>query len=310
MTQPIPIYNGPIAVLDLLGFKKFVETNSLQDVISSYAHEITGVAHASNILKEDLQFMFYSDTIAIRLVNLTDDGFLNFIKALQLIASVFFVKSQVPVLKAIPLRGAIVIGEYSWHIGDITAEFFDRPPLMASKVNFIVGQAIIEAHEHESSQQWIGISMNEVMAKIASERFPQAWKKILDERYLVNYNIPLKSSTIAGLVVNPTMRPVFKGSFTAFIERCDAMFNNKDELFETKLKYFNTMLFLDEIHRLDYLCPYFAALSKEGREQMKAPLDKSRFIELVKYFEETIKKEHINNQINSLKSQLQALESL
>lgn len=286
MAETIEIFNGPIAVLDFLGFKTFVENNPLQDVINTYGHEITAAEHSSKVLKEDLQFMVYSDTIAIRLVNQTDEGFLNFIKALQLIASGFFVKAQVPELKLIPLRGAISLGEYSWHNGDITTEFYDRPSLSASKVNFIVGQAIIDAHEHEKIQQWIGISMNEHTSKIASERFPEAWSHLLKERYLIEYNIPIKSSTVKGYVVNPTVRPVFKKSFEIFLNKCDEIFKREEENYTTKLKYYNTLKLLNDIHSKDELCPYFHALSAEQRKGIVKKIDKTKYRELIKYFEE------------------------
>ncbi len=286
MAETIPKYNGPVAVLDFLGFKQFVEGNNLQQVINAYGHELTAAAHTQKVLKENIQFMVYSDTIAMRLVNQTDEGFLNFIKALQLIAGGFFIKLTVPELIPIPLRGAIAIGEYSWYNGDITTEFDNRPPLTAYSVNFIVGQAIIDAHELEKKQQWIGISMNEVTANIAREKFPEAWKTIHEEAYMVKYDIPSMPTPVSGYVVNPTVRPVFSKTLELFLNNCEAIFINEKEEYKTKLKYFNTMKLIDNIHLNDNICPRY--IDKEGvrKRASQIEIDKTKYHELIKYFEE------------------------
>ena len=286
MTETIPTYNGPIAVLDFLGFKQFVEGNSLRNIILTYGHELTAAAHTSKVLKEDIQFMVYSDTIAMRLVNQTDAGFLNFIKALQLIAGEYFIKLMISELISIPLRGAIAIGEYSWYNGDITTEFYNRPPLTAYSVNFIVGKAIIEAHQHEKSQQGIGISMDEKTANIAKERFPEAWNTIIEEAYMVKYNIPAIPTSVSGFVVNPTVRPVFANTFGLYLDKCEAIFKNEHEEYKTKLKYFNTLNLINDIHSDDNLCPRFNAIEGEKRKALSKKVDKTKYYELIKYFEE------------------------
>ncbi len=309
MSQEIPIYNGPIAVFDFLGFKSFVEENALQNVINSYAHEITSAYHSTEIIKEDFEFMVYSDTIAIRLVNISDEGFLHFVRAIQLINGVFLIKCQLSNSVPIPLRGAISIGEYSWYNGDITAEFGDRPSLIAKKVNFIVGQAIIDAHEHEKTQQWIGISLNEKTAHLASERFPNAWQELNEKRLVLQHDIPIKTGTIKGYVINPTFRPLFKKSFLAFLDRSAQLFQNVKIDYETKLKYYNTMKLLNDIHVNDDLIPHVKWAAKANQEIIEVVIDKSKYDVLINYFDEKIRKEHTEFQINLLNVQLQLLEN-
>jgi hypothetical protein len=286
MAETISKYNGPIAVLDFLGFKQFVEKNTLQDVINTYGHELTATEHTSKILKEDLEFMVYSDTIALRLVNQTDTSFLNFIKALQLIAGKFFMKLLNPELISIPLRGAISIGDYAWHNGNITSEFLDRPPLTAQKINFIVGQAIIDAHELEKRQQWIGISMNEETANTVKERFPEAWETINEEAYMVKYDIPSIPTSVSGFVVNPTVRPVFAETFELFLNKCEGIFKSDNEQHKTKLKYFNTMKLIDNIHLNDNICPRYIYKKGIRVRASQIKIDKTKYNELIKYFEE------------------------
>ena len=108
MENQIPVFSGPIAVIDMLGFGDFVKCNPLINVIDAYAGIITGATYTSEVLTEDLQFMIYSDTIAIRLVNITETGFYNFIRSLQLILHNYFYTNQIPGYLNIPIRGAVV----------------------------------------------------------------------------------------------------------------------------------------------------------------------------------------------------------
>lgn len=289
MAEPIPKYYGPIAVLDMLGFKKYVENNTLDKVISNYAHELTGASFTSEVLKENLQFMVYSDTVAIRLVNQTDEGFYNFINALHIICSSYLYKLGIPGFLPIPIRGAIAVGEYSWYNGDISTQAMGRQPIVAKQVNFIVGKAIISAHEHEKIQQWIGVSMNMKTAEIVSNLFPNAFSKLKHQGYLLNCDIPLKTSSVPGFVVNPTIRSEFKRSFEELLKISEQIFLSQEELYCTKLKYYNTLKLLKKFHEDNNLIPVFKDLTPKEIENHNDAVDKNRYTELIKYFEENLK---------------------
>ena len=157
--NPIPKYNGPIAILDLLGFSDFVNVNNIDDIQTMYARIITSSFFTAEVLKENLDFMVYSDIIAIRLVNLTEEGFENFILSLCLIIQQYFYIKITGWEKTLPIRGAVSIGEYSWYNCNITTRANLQEPIIAKNVNFIVGKPVIQAHELESMQEWIGVSM-------------------------------------------------------------------------------------------------------------------------------------------------------
>lgn len=284
MSQPIPVYNGPIAILDMLGFKKYVEQNTLTDIINSYARVITGASFTAEVLKENLQFMVYSDTIAIRLVNLTEKGFYNFIKALQLIAHDFFYLCNES--SSIPIRGAIAVGEYSWHNGDISTQAFNRDPITARNVNFIVGKAVLDAHDHETLQNWIGISMSDETAMVLKRNFPGAFASHETEKYLVRYDIPTKTGTHAGYAINPTQRAVFERTFSAYMNRCKIIFEDGNERLDVKVKYFNTLSFLYHLYDNDYLCPFFAG--HDRKDFGKGNADKALYDGLVEYYKTRI----------------------
>jgi hypothetical protein len=283
MNQPIPKYNGPIAVLDMLCFKKYVETFSLDEIISEYANIITGASFTASILKEDLQFMVYSDTIAIHLVNQSEKGFYNFIKALNLICNSFFYKCQIPGMNPIPIRGAIGCGDYSWHNGSISSQVINRKAIIAEKVNFIVGQAVIDAHEHEKVQQWIGVSMNLNTAQVLKAKFPFAFSELTNQKLLIEYDIPIKNSTIQGFVINPTERSTFDNVFGNFLEKCKSIIENTEEYLDVKLKYYNTIIFLNEVHTNNSLIPYI------DKKEFEIKIDKSKFNSLIKFYDENVK---------------------
>jgi len=253
--NPIPVLNGPIAVIDILGFRNFVSSNELSNVIDAYAHTITGSSFTAEVLGEDLEFMVYSDTIAIRLANLTETGFSNFIKSLQLILHNYFYTNQLPGYLSLPIRGAIAAGEYSWHKGDISTQVIGRKKITATAVNFVAGMPIIRAHDHEKAQKWIGISFDPGSIKAIEKSFPISFKQLISTRYLVEYPLPIAKDHPRGLAVNPTCRATFEGEFVAFTERCSGILEESDCCSGVVEKYRNTLKFLRYLYDTDSLIP-------------------------------------------------------
>jgi len=254
MNNSIPIYNGPIAVLDMLGFKDYVQLNTIQSVIDEYAHVITSASFTADVMKENLEFMVYSDTIAIRLIDNSEKGFYNFIRAIQLISHQYFYKCQIPGFNPIPVRGAIAFGEYSWHKGDISTQVLNRNPIVAKNINFIVGKAILDAHDLESKQSWIAISLTFEIGELLKKHFPQAFTELEKSKYIIEYDVPLHDSTIKGYVINPTERATFNDTFLAFCEKCNQILEKNLKKAITE-KYINTLKLLKKIYDENDLCP-------------------------------------------------------
>lgn len=289
MSVPIPKYYGPIAILDMLGFQQYVDNNPFDSVINTYARVITSASSAAEVINEELEFMVYSDTIAIRLVNQTELGFFKFVKTLSIIINNYFYQCQIPGDNPIPIRGAISIGEYSWYNGKILTQVFNREPIISPMVNFILGKAVIDAHIHESLQQWIGISMNTETVNIINKMFPQAFSKLTKEKLLLEYAIPLKDSNINGYVVNPTIRDCFTSIFDKFIEKTEIIINNESISIDIKIKYINTLKLLNSIHVKDYLIPYFNNMESEEKNNFKVIVDKTRYLKLIDKFNNLVK---------------------
>lgn len=255
MNNSIPIYNGPIAVLDMLGFKDYVQLNSIQSVIDEYAHVITSASFTADVMQENLEFMVYSDTIAIRLIDNSEKGFYNFIRAIHLISHQYFYKCQIPGMNPIPIRGAIAFGEYSWHKGDISTQVLNRKPIVAKNINFIVGQAILDAHDLESKQSWIAISLTYEIGELLKKHFPQAFFELEKSKYIIEYDIPLHNDcTTKGYVINPTERAIFNESFLAFCETCNQILEKTSKKAIAE-KYINSLKLLKIIYDENDLCP-------------------------------------------------------
>ncbi len=278
MNNSIPIYNGPIAVLDMLGFKDYVKLNTIQSVIDEYAHVITSSFFTADVMKEKLEFMVYSDTIAIRLIENSEKGFYNFIMAIQLINHQYFYKCQIPGFNPIPIRGAISFGEYSWHKGDISTQVVNRNPIVAKNINFIVGQAILDAHDLESKQSWIAISFTSEMGELFKKNFPNAFYNLEKSKHIVEYNIPLHEGTIKGYVINPTERATFNDSFLLFCEKCNQILEDPTKKAVTE-KYINTLKLLKTIYDENNLCPRY-----DNELIPRKPIDFNSFEDIVAKF--------------------------
>lgn len=281
MNNSIPIYNGPIAVLDMLGFKEYVQLNTIQSVIDEYAHVITSASFTADDMKENLELMVYSDTIAIRLIENSEKGFCNFIKAMQLISHQYFYKNQIPGYNPIPIRGAISFGEYSWHKGDISTQVFNRNPIIAKNINFIVGQAILDAHDLESKQSWIAISLTSEMGELIKKKYPDAFYNLEKQKYIIKYDIPIHEGTIKGYVINPTERATFNNSFLAFCEKCSQILE-KQVKNVVKEKYINTLKLLKVIYDENDLCPRWD--NELLKEIPRKPIDFNPYEDLIGRF--------------------------
>ena len=255
MNKPIPIYKGPIAILDMLGFKEYISNYPIQTVINEYAHILTSTSFTAEVMNEEIEFMVYSDTIAIRPLNTADGGFYNFIRALQLISHQYFYKIQIPEYNTLPIRGAISYGEYAWYKGDISTQVLGRKSITANNLNFIVGQAIIDAHELENKQEWIGISFDKKTGDIFKKNFKDDFERLEKEKYIIEEKIPVKKTLYTdGYVINPTGRSTFPLSFKALCNSCsNHIDNNSGE--NVIIKYINTLKLMRKIYDDNDLCP-------------------------------------------------------
>lgn len=255
----IPIYNGTLAIIDILGFREIVDNDELQNIVNEYTHVITSTAFASEVTNVDIDMMVYSDTIAIKLNDKSEEGFLKFIKTIQLLSHNFFYNLCFPYKKQYPLRGAIVFGDFAWHKGYIQS-LGNQIMLKSQFSNFIVGKAIIDAHDFESKQKWIGIAMNSKNSAKFQELYPNAINALTKAKYLIEYDIPCtadkdKDYFEKGYVVNAVERVRCSESMLALK---DLIETNQDKWHPPVLKkYQNTYEFYQYVINNNWQRPFY-----------------------------------------------------
>jgi len=175
-----------VSLLDVLGFRKRVQTTPLPELAQSYETAIRN-AHALNnppdiapnhpqlFSSRDrsdrwcLQHIF-SDTIV--LVSLSDDE----ASCLKLIVHTWRL-SQALLGFQMPVRGAMTFGEL--HV--------NKP------LNIFVGKALTDAYELEQAQEWIGVAIDDSLVSACPSIFSVASREgnIL-AAMLPRYPVPLK----------------------------------------------------------------------------------------------------------------------
>jgi hypothetical protein len=253
--DPIPFDHGLIVVLDMLGFKEFIQTNTLENIISEYASIITGAFLNSKVFKESFEFMICSDTIAIRLVHQNDDAFYTLMTALQSILNRYFFELSSQDRNPFPIRGAISYGDYLWHKGVLQAQTILGRPILAENINIIVGKAIFDAQINKSNQELIGISIDIVTLNKITQLFPVAYERLIEEGILIPYEIPCKRGKFNdSFMLNPFQTPFwFEEMFNAFIEKSISIFKNNMVDIHIKRSYYNTLIFFNYINKIKFM---------------------------------------------------------
>ena len=139
---------GYVALIDILGFSEGILRHNLQTFFHEYnksVHDVLSTPEAQN-----LEYIVFSDTIVIYTHYSNKKSFLSLVRACSLLF--------VSLLKiGLPLRGCISHGKF--HL--------QKNPNGV----IIAGEPIIDAHDYEQKQNWIGIMISpKVIEKIP---FPQ-----------------------------------------------------------------------------------------------------------------------------------------
>lgn len=157
MTPQVPSDHKFIAFLDILGFKKLIEANSLTEIDSLYEEFRKDIANAVNdvnqhfILKKDDERIENSkrtkSMIASDSIFLWTEG----ASAFDLLQILFCAKLLVrnSFLRGLPLRGAICFGEVLVKDG-----FVEGNP--AATHFSVLGRPLTRAYELEKNSQWAG----------------------------------------------------------------------------------------------------------------------------------------------------------
>lgn len=113
--------------------------------------------------------------------------------------------------------------------------------------------------------------------------FPITFFGLINGRNLVAYDIPTKTNTVSGYVVNPSDLCQFSHEFPLFLNRCTEIADDKIELMTTKTKYYNTLRFIYSLHENDNIYPYFVGQTAERIKDIE--IDHAGYNQCIKKFE-------------------------
>lgn len=173
-----------VAVCDVLGYGEYIKRHSLDEAIT-HIRSIKDLARKSILtgytpdgdITEFVGHMTFSDTVVF--YSLRDN----------ILAFEHLIFAALRIL-AVPL----LYPQYRFRIGISYGEFhYDN------QENLYVGKALVDAHELEKKQEWIG-------AVLSQEAFEKVETTAGGRVYLMKYNVPLKNDERESLyVINWTL---------------------------------------------------------------------------------------------------------
>jgi len=233
--------------LDLLGFSKFVENNSPQEI---YAVIDSALRSFSRWEKLNRQFktIYFSDTFLFyqEPKGYGDWAFLDVYAIGAMLLSALLAKG-------IPARGAITFGEF-----EVKAD-------STNKHQLYFGKALIEAYEAEKREQWIGITIQpsaweiyerKNIGTIKAFESENVWKIREDGVLLLNPFIKLRGwyvDDLIGEIDRPYMEwdmPEFPNDILGFrflVDKAAAYSKIGDFSGHEAVKYHATIAFLKEV---------------------------------------------------------------
>jgi len=163
-----------VGVFDILGFKNLIEQADQEfprAMLTGQLNDLLGTLDDQNVIEgEQVEYMVFSDTIAIFAPDLGDDSPLRSFGWFILLCTRLITKS---VEIRLPLRGAISVGTA------FTSTSRSRP--------IILGPSFLEAHQYCEAQDWIGL----LLTPSATLKFLQAEFHPIRADF-VSDNIPLR----------------------------------------------------------------------------------------------------------------------
>ncbi|MBU1754518.1 hypothetical protein KKG56_11830 [bacterium] len=188
----------PFVILDVLGFSKIMKTQPLLKVYDHYMALIITVLSSRGF--KTPQFVLFSDTVCIfpSSANDTETSIRDVVHYTSVLIGTS-IKIQEATFSVgekfvIPLRGAVSFGEF---LADPAREVL--PNL---KLPVILGRPVVEAHEWEKSQKWIGASLVPGTEELIKKKNPKLLDELLSEHYLIPWDVPTTHGLVSTLALN------------------------------------------------------------------------------------------------------------
>jgi hypothetical protein len=161
-----------VALFDVLGFKELIRNSEVTKVAATYNKMVVDFGRHEEVLNRALRSRVtsrcFSDTFLLYTIDTDEESFES------LIIACFFLYLAA-VVNRLPLRGAITVGSL----------------LIADGME--IGQPIVEAHDNEQKQDWMGCWVADECFKHVSST-----QRYLDCKWIVKYEIPFKDGEKVG----------------------------------------------------------------------------------------------------------------
>lgn len=179
-----------VTFADILGFKDLVEQNPHDEVLTIYR----------GVLREAVEYgvgggIDHDPALAVVNMRLISDSVVMWTDSDAAVDFEVMVLAVTNLLAAgmhygLPFRAATAWG----HVDAWTSEF----PNPRLKVETIVGQAFVDAYQHESRQHWSGgmvldAAVNRYEVAAESSKAASGVEGLVSKNYLVRYDVPIKA---------------------------------------------------------------------------------------------------------------------
>jgi hypothetical protein len=238
-----------VAFLDVLGFRKWVETRPLAEIVNKYLaaadaaeemRDLTGLERESSSIEKApaspaslgtlCHRYAFSDSIILVSMGAED------IDCLRLLAYAWRL-SQFHFSIGLPLRGGVFRGEV----------FHDRSR------NLVLGRALTGAYLLEKDQEWMGIAIDRSVSDAHQSLLTPANPKAIARGLFPEWEVPFKNGVRARLhVVNWRFNLISKPGTKAFL-RYDDLVRDEDQSVRAKAQ--NTLDFAAAMKQRGLLYP-------------------------------------------------------
>lgn len=165
-----------VAFLDILGFKKMIQDNTLDEVARKYEliiDQLQGMMDfykdGDNYYNDKIQYFIASDSIVVIANEDNKEAYKD------LIAFVFRFL-QLSIVHKMPLRGGITYGDV----------------YVNNSRNIFLGQGIVDAVQLEGKQEWIGVAIDDTATLRYSEELSQDYLGPIFKVLLPMYDVSIK----------------------------------------------------------------------------------------------------------------------
>lgn len=182
----------------MLGFSSFCESRSAQELAAAYQQILASIVTATTYGTdgEDDHVLIFSDTVVLaepRMEPRTEA-----VRHLFRLASLLIHNSLLELnrFEHPPFRGCVSFGECIFRKN---ASLFSNSDCRTS---LVLGKAVARASAWEKKQKWVGASI--VPSDLPDIRiaFPGLLEQLVEEGYLVDYDVPTEDGLVATLAIN------------------------------------------------------------------------------------------------------------